>query len=105
MSFCLRINCRNKFNIKINKNISNNELISRPAVTNVLIMLNGMSKENGGTRIVPGSHLFGRHPDKVLDKDIEVISAEGPPGCAIITDGRHGMEQVLILQRIIGLRY
>ena len=47
-----------------------------------------MSKENGGTRIVPGSHLFGRHPDKVLDKDIEVISAEGPPGCAIITDGR-----------------
>ena len=84
---------RNKFNIKINENISNNnELISRPAVTNVLIMLNGMSKENGGTRIVPGSHLFGRHPDKVLDKDIEVISAEGPPGCAIITDGRvwHG---------------
>ena len=84
---------RNKFNIKINENICNNkELISRPAVTNVLIMLNGMSKENGGTRIVPGSHLFGRHPDKVLDKDIEVISAEGPPGCAIITDGRvwHG---------------
>ena len=84
---------RNKFNIKINENISNNnELISRPAVTNVLIMLNGMSKQNGGTRIVPGSHLFGRHPDKVLDKDIEVISAEGPPGCAIITDGRvwHG---------------
>ena len=84
---------RNKFNIKINENIKNNsELISRPAVTNVLIMLNGMSKENGGTRIVPGSHLFGRHPDKVLDKEIEVISAEGPPGCAIITDGRvwHG---------------
>ena len=84
---------RNKFNIKINENICNNkELISRPAVTNVLIMLNGMSKENGGTRIVPGSHLFGRHPDKDLDKDIEVISAEGPPGCAIITDGRvwHG---------------
>ena len=39
---------RNKFNIKINENISNNnELISRPAVTNVLIMLNGMSKEMG----------------------------------------------------------
>ena len=30
--------------------------------------------------------------NKILDKDIEVISAEGPPGCAIITDGRvwHG---------------
>ena len=51
-----------------------------------------MSEENGGTLIVPGSHLFGRHPDKILDKDIITISAEGPPGCAIITDGRlwHG---------------
>ena len=84
---------RKKFNIKVNKDISNNnELISRPAVSNVLIMLNGMTKENGGTLIVPGSHLFGRHPDKNIDKNIETISAEGPPGCAIITDGRvwHG---------------
>ena len=84
---------RKKFNIKINENIAkNNELISRPAVSNVLIMLNGMTKENGGTLIVPGSHLFGRHPDKNIDKNIETISAEGPPGCAIITDGRvwHG---------------
>ena len=84
---------RKKFNIKVNKDIAyNNELISRPAVSNVLIMLNGMNKENGGTLIVPGSHLFGRHPDKNIDKNIETISAEGPPGCAIITDGRvwHG---------------
>ena len=84
---------RKKFNYKINKDILNNKnFISRPAVSNVLIMLNGMSKENGGTLIVPGSHLFGRHPDKILDKDIFTISAEGPPGCAIITDGRlwHG---------------
>ena len=84
---------RKKFNYKINKDILNNgNFISRPAVSNVLIMLNGMSKENGGTLIVPGSHLFGRHPDNILDKDIFTISAEGPPGCAIITDGRlwHG---------------
>ena len=84
---------RKKFNIEVNKDISNNnELISRPAVSNVLIMLNGMTKENGGTLIVPGSHLFGRHPDKNIDKNIKTISAEGPPGCAIITDGRvwHG---------------
>ena len=84
---------RKKFNYKINKDILNNkDLISRPAVSSVLIMLNGMSKENGGTLIVPGSHLFGRHPDNILDKDIFTISAEGPPGCAIITDGRlwHG---------------
>ena len=84
---------RKKFNYRINEDILiNKDLISRPAVSNVLIMLNGMSKENGGTLIVPGSHLFGRHPDKILDKDIATISAEGPPGCAIITDGRlwHG---------------
>ena len=84
---------RKKFNYKINEDILiNKDLISRPAVSNVLIMLNGMSKENGGTLIVPGSHLFGRHPDKILDKDVTTISAEGPPGCAIITDGRlwHG---------------
>ncbi len=84
---------RTKFDNKINQNITNNdELIARPAVSNVLIMLNGMTKENGGTLVVPGSHLFGRHPDKVLDAQITPIAAEGPPGCAIITDGRlwHG---------------
>ena len=84
---------RKVFDFKINdKILSNDDLISRPVVSNVLIMLNGMSKENGGTLIVPGSHLFGRHPDKELDQDIKTISAEGPPGCAIITDGRlwHG---------------
>jgi len=84
---------RKKFNYEINKNILNNDdLIARPAVSNVLIMLNGMSHENGGTMVVPGSHLFGRHPEKEIDTDIKPIAAEGPPGCAIITDGRlwHG---------------
>ena len=39
---------RKKFNYKINEDILiNKDLISRPAVSNVLIMLNGMSKENG----------------------------------------------------------
>ena len=72
---------RKKFNIEVNKDISNNnELISMPAVSNVLFMLNGMTKEIGGTLIVPGSHLFGRHPDKNIDKNIKTIAAEGPPG-------------------------
>ena len=55
-------------------------------------MLNGMSRDNGGTLVVPGSHLYGRHPNKSLDNNIKTIAAEGPPGCAIITDGRlwHG---------------
>ena len=41
-------------------------------------MLNGMSFENGGTLVVPGSHKFGRHPNKKLDKKIVPIAAEGP---------------------------
>ena len=67
-------------------------MISPAACSNVLFMLNGMTEENGGTRIVPGSHMTGRHPDPERDKDVETIAAEGPPGCAIITDGRvwHG---------------
>ena len=84
---------RKKFNHQINKNILNNsDLISRPSVSNVLIMMNGMTFENGGTMVVPGSHLYGRHPEKNLDSHIKPIAAEGPPGCAIITDGRlwHG---------------
>ena len=62
------------------------------AVSNVLVMLNGMTAANGGTRVVPGSHLAGRHPDPARDGNVATVAAEGPPGCAIITDGRlwHG---------------
>ncbi len=68
------------------------KMLAPPSVSNILIMLDGMTEKNGGTRIVPGSHLEGRHPDSLLDAQVESISAEGPPGCAIITDGRiwHG---------------
>lgn len=84
---------RKKFDYNINFEVmKNKDLIIRPAVSNVLIMLNGMNFKNGGTLLVPGSHLYGRHPNKKIDKDIKPIAAEGPPGCAIITDGRlwHG---------------
>ncbi len=62
------------------------------AVSNVLVMLDGMTTANGGTRVVPGSHLAGRHPDPARDGNVATVAAEGPPGCAIITDGRlwHG---------------
>ena len=68
------------------------KMLAPPVVSNVLVMLDAMTKENGGTRLVPGSHLAGRHPDKVLDAEVNTIAAEGPPGCAIVTDGRiwHG---------------
>ena len=72
--------------------LSTSLMLAPPVVSNVLIMLDAMTDQNGGTRIVPGSHLCGRHPNKHLDSNLKTIAAEGPPGCAIITDGRiwHG---------------
>tara|TARA_Y100000589_G_scaffold118911_1_gene113124 strand:+ start:1623 stop:2087 length:465 start_codon:yes stop_codon:yes gene_type:complete len=63
--------------------------LSLSAASNVLVILNAMTGENGGTRLVLGSHLAGCDPDKVMDAKVNTISAEGPFGCAIITDGRY----------------
>lgn len=62
------------------------------ACSNVIFMINDFSEANGGTRLVPGSHLAGRHPDPDLDQDVKTVAAQGPAGTAFITDGRiwHG---------------
>ena len=67
-------------------------MIAPAVVVNVMWMLVDFTAENGGTRLVPRSHLTGRHPDKGLDKDVEPIAAEGPAGTAMVFDGRmwHG---------------
>ena len=67
-------------------------MIAPAVVVNVMWMLVDFTTENGGTRIVPRSHLTGRHPDKELDKDVEPIAAAGPAGTAMVFDGRmwHG---------------
>ena len=64
------------------------QAISPPVVVNVLWMLDHFSEENGGTRLVPGSHLLGRQPDA----DAESIAATAPAGTALLVDGRtwHG---------------
>ena len=66
-------------------------LIPRAAV-NVVWMLNEFTAENGGTRLVPGSHLYGRWPYKEEDKETETIAGAGPAGTAMVFDGRtwHG---------------
>ena len=66
--------------------------IAPAACSNVIFMMNDFTDKNGGTRLVPGSHMFGRHPDLIKDKDIETVAAEGNLGTALITDGRvwHG---------------
>lgn len=61
----------------------------RPVVANIAWMLDDFSEENGGTRLMPGSHLARdwrgelRHP---------TVAAEGPAGSALVFDGRliHG---------------
>ena len=67
-------------------------MIAPAVVVNVMWMLVDFTAENGGTRIVPRSHLTGRHPDKELDKEVEPIAAAGPAGTAMVFDGRmwHG---------------
>ena len=51
-------------------------------------MLDSFKEENGATRLVPGSHLFGKQP--VIGT--KSISVEAPCGTALILDGRtrHG---------------
>jgi ectoine hydroxylase-related dioxygenase (phytanoyl-CoA dioxygenase family) len=68
------------------------DMMAPAAVSNILVMMNDFTDANGATRLVPGSHLAGRHPDPVRDAAVETIAAEGPAGTAIITDGRvwHG---------------
>ena len=77
---------RKRFSADGSRKVPSNTL-SLPAASNVLVMLNAMTEKNGGTRLVPGSHLAGCDPDKVMDAKVNTISAEGPIGCAIITDG------------------
>ena len=67
-------------------------MIAPAACSNVLWMLNDFTESNGGTRVVPKSHLSGRHPDPEIDKDVESVATVAPAGSALITDGRvwHG---------------
>jgi ectoine hydroxylase-related dioxygenase (phytanoyl-CoA dioxygenase family) len=59
-----------------------------PVVANIAWMLDEFTAENGGTRLVPGSH---KQPFRAYDPS-ETIGAAGPPGGALIFDGRvaHG---------------
>ena len=61
-------------------------------VINVIWMIGDFTKENGGTRVVPGSHLWGRRPDNIQDNQIETVAATGPAGTVMFLDGRtwHG---------------
>ena len=65
-------------------------MIAPAAAVNVLWMLVDFTAGNGGTRVVPGSHLFGRQPDRT--SNMKAVASEGPAGTALIIDARvwHG---------------
>ncbi len=61
--------------------------ISDPLVANVMWMISEFSEANGGTQLIPGSHLLHReHGDPVADD--AWVAAAGPPGSAMVFDGR-----------------
>ena len=78
---------------------------SFPYVVNVMVMLSDFTEENGATRVVPGSHKFGKYPPMATDLGIgvsvdqrrnvvpiETIPAVAPAGTAMLFEGRlwHG---------------
>ena len=60
-----------------------------PIVTQVLWTLDDMTELNGGTRVIPGSHLW---EEPLQDQDHDTIAVEAPAGTAVLMDGRlwHG---------------
>ena len=63
-----------------------NTPINPPVICNVLWMISDFTVENGGTRIVPGSHLSGTNPEPY--GDYPTINATGKAGSAVIFEGR-----------------
>src|SRR5579871_5073148 len=61
----------------------------KPVVANIMWMLDDFTDENGGTRLIPGSHLRPRQADDTPDR---TVAAEAPAGSALVFDGRllHG---------------
>jgi ectoine hydroxylase-related dioxygenase (phytanoyl-CoA dioxygenase family) len=61
----------------------------KPVVANILWMLDDFTDENGGTRLIPGSHRRARQPEDTQER---TIAAVGKAGSALIFDGRllHG---------------
>lgn len=60
-----------------------------PFVANSMWMLDDFTEANGATRVVPGSHRYGRPPDYAAGEgDVETEPVCGPAGTAMVFDGR-----------------
>ena len=62
------------------------QAINAPVVTNAMWAITDFTVENGATRLVPGSHLSGHHPEP--GRDYDHVYAEAPAGSIVIWEGR-----------------
>jgi len=76
-----------------------------PCGCNVIWLLTDFSEENGGTRLVPGSHLLPDGPDSSVPYKVPTIAATGKAGSIVFFDRRlwHGTGQNLTDEPRIGL--
>jgi hypothetical protein len=82
--------------------------IPKAFVNNTIYMISEFTDANGGTRVVPGSHLWGPPPiGRAADGgyrgyDGESVAIEGEPGTAFVFDGRlwHGGGEPKVSGRI-----
>lgn len=84
---------RRASNIQRDQGVSCNPMsattpISPPVMANVMWMITPFSEQTGATRVVPGSHLSGVAPDSTVPHKVPSVPAEGPPGTAVVFDGR-----------------
>ncbi|MCK1641346.1 phytanoyl-CoA dioxygenase family protein [Bradyrhizobium sp. 157] len=76
-----------------------------PCGCNVIWLLTDFTEENGGTRLVPGSHLLPVGPESSVPYKVPTIAATGKAGSIVFFDGRlwHGTGQNLTDEPGIGL--
>jgi hypothetical protein len=61
--------------------------VNEPLVANVMWMISEFSEANGGTQVIPGSHLNPRENGDPIDEGA-FVSATAPAGAAMVFDGR-----------------
>lgn len=76
-----------------------------PSSCNMIFMLTDFTEENGGTRLVPRSHLLPQSPDGSVPHKVPTIATTGKAGTGMFFDGRlwHATGQNLTDEPRIGL--
>ncbi|MFO0997697.1 MAG: phytanoyl-CoA dioxygenase family protein [Alphaproteobacteria bacterium] len=75
-------------NIRMGKLEKSKTPINPPMCVNAMCMVSDFTEENGGTRLVPTSHLTGLQPDQAVPHSVPSVAATGPAGTVVIWEGR-----------------